>query len=106
MKTIFIDIDGTIFKHGTNLILPGVKEKFQQWLREDCKIIITTGRKESLRQQTEEDLKARGVVYDLLIMGLPRGPRVVINDYKPDNPTVETAIGWTVKRDEGLESLL
>lgn len=54
-KTIFIDIDGTILKHGKNLnnmctakpeILDGVIEKFLEWRRKEYYIVITTARVE------------------------------------------------------------
>ena len=39
-----------------------------------------TGRSESLRKKTEEDLYMFGIPYDLLLMGHADTGRVVIND--------------------------
>lgn len=111
-KTIFLDLDGCVFKHISNpnghaikpedtVLLPGVAEKFNEWIMKDYKIILTTGRKECAREQTIEQLKYHGLVYDVLIMGLGGGFRVLINDYKPGNPD-PTAVGITLPRNEGL----
>ena len=112
-KTVFCDIDGCIVKHGGDMskqvdgkckLLPGVKEKFVEWDRAGHTIILTTGRRESLRACTEAMLLGLGIFYDQLVMGLPRGPRVVVNDRKPDNTTEETALAWSPERNEGLQN--
>lgn len=111
--TIFVDLDGTIIKHNGSLdrqlgtppeLLPGVKDAFADWYRKDYRIIITTGRKESMRKATEEQLRSLGIFYDVLLMGLGRGPRVIINDLKPDSGN-STAISVNIKRNEGLVNL-
>jgi len=87
--TIFLDIDGTILEHLGSLAkalystpLPGTLEKLDEWYRADYKIILITGRRESMREQTVNQLARYKIHYDLLLMGLDRGPRVVINDLK------------------------
>jgi hypothetical protein len=113
MKTIFVDIDGTVLKHNGNLssqittspsLLPGVIEAFNEWNMKGYCIILTTGRKECMRSITERDLLAKGIFYDQLIMGLPRGERVLINDSKPDCHITAQAI--TVTRNKGLSDIL
>lgn len=111
MKTVFIDIDGTIFFQKDNLsdviletpaLLPGVLEKFDEWNWKGYKIIITTGRKESTRDNTEEELRSLGLFWDHLLMGLDAGgERVLINN--SDN--LETARAITVKTNQGLEKI-
>lgn len=102
-KTIFCDIDGCLVKHEDGkTLLPDSKEKILEWIKKDYIIIFTTGRKESRRQETVEMLKAHGIAYDVLIMGLPRGPRVVINDLKPDHPDLRTAESYCIERNIGL----
>lgn len=100
-QTIFCDIDGTVVDHSDQTkLLPGVKEQFKKWVHEECMIILTTGRKESLRDSTVAMLAQHGLPYDLLIMGLPRGERIVINDRKP---TGEATVGcYNPYRNEGL----
>ena len=89
MKTIICDIDGTIFKYlgGTPEVmegrvepLPGVIQQINRWEMEGCRIILITGRRESLRKKTEHDLQRFGIPYDVLLMGYADSGRVVIND--------------------------
>ena len=112
-KTIIIDLDGTLVHHWgslsqqfqkTALLLNGVKEVFDEWDRKGYRIIILTGRKESMRKLTEEQLQNCGIFYDQLIMGVGGGARVLINDLKP-NSEQETAISINVNRNEGLKHL-
>lgn len=109
MKTIFIDIDGTILRHNGNLseqimttpeVLPKVLERFNEWNKKGYHIVLTTGRKECMREMTVKALLAGGVFYDQLIMGLPRGERILINDTKPEMDN--TASAFVVKRNMGL----
>ena len=88
-KTIFCDIDGTIIKHShrfselnknTAQELAGVIEKFNEWDSRGHKIILTTARKESARSFTEHQLHTLGLCWDMLIMGVTSGVRVIIND--------------------------
>lgn len=109
-KIIFLDIDGTILKHhgghSSDLIsqktqlLPGVKEKLDEWEVEGCQIIITTGRKESYRKFTEKQLLVCGIAYDQLIMGLGRGERILVNDKKSDGSNAARA--FCIDRNEGI----
>lgn len=88
-RTIFCDLDGTLLKHvhkysNINRIKPelnlGVLKKFDEWDSLGLKIILVTGRKESARQKTEQDLADLGIPYDQLVMNVGNGPRVMIND--------------------------
>lgn len=109
-KTVFCDIDGTLLPHTGNIInnlhtnspLKKAIESIQQWDKHNYKIILTTGRQESTRKQTEKQLLELGIVYSELIMGLPNGPRVVIND-KKTNGVDNTAYAVNVTRNGGLE---
>lgn len=113
IKTIFCDIDGCIFKHHGNIakiisepceLLPGVVEVFKKWGHRGYKIVLTTGRPESLRSLTDQHIRDAGLYYHYLIMDLPRGPRVVINDTKPES-VIETAACVNIKRDEGMKNV-
>ena len=112
-KTIFCDIDGTLIKHHGSLskqvinepeLLAGVIEKLDEWDRKCYNIILTTGRRESLRDITHEQLSSVGIVYDQLIMGLCGGTRVLINDFKPDSDE-PTAVAINLKRNEGVTNV-
>ena len=109
-KTIFCDIDGTLLKHqgdvsrnifGEPEALENAVESIKQWERLNYTIILTTGRKESTRAQTAAQLASLGIVYDQLIMGLPNGERIVINDKKL-NGVARTARAVNVVRNGGL----
>ena len=90
IRTLFIDIDGTLVKymggghkqvmHQTHELLPGVLERMRWWEAQGHNIILTTGRRESVRERTESELQRLGIPYDTLLMGLVDGGRVVIND--------------------------
>ena len=112
MKTIFIDIDGTMLRHNGDLskqmitppvVLPEVVERFNDWNRKGYHIVLTTGRKECMRKMTVKALLDNGIFYDQLVMGLPRGERILINDTKPDMN--QTARAFVVCRNDGLSSI-
>jgi hypothetical protein len=108
--TIFCDIDGVLMFHHypdetckedyKPLELFGSSKKILEWVRAGHTIVLTTGRKESMRSVTEKQLSSLGIVYDHLIMGLTSGPRYLINDIKPDG--TETAHAINIERNKGL----
>lgn len=113
-KTIFCDIDGCLVKHQGSMtealgiepeILPGVLKKVNEWDALGYKIILTTGRKESARITTEEQLRKIGLSWDQLIMGLGGGDRILINDLKADGDG-PTAIAINLTRNVGMEGLV
>lgn len=112
-KTIFCDIDGTLVEHTGNIIknyqdamkpLGNVSNLIRNWDKHNYRIILTTGRQESTRKHTEQQLALAGIVYHDLIMGLPNGDRVVINDKKEHSPR-NTAYAVNVVRNEGLDNI-
>jgi hypothetical protein len=115
-KTIFVDIDGTLIKHQGQLDLvlhkpkrlPYVIEAFRQWKFNNYCIVVTSSRPESMRVKTEEQLESIGLFWDIMILGLPHGERIVINDVKPgmDITYNPSAIGITLPRDEGLADVV
>ena len=110
-KTIFGDIDGTLWSHkkditkfhqGDNRLLPNTLEAIKSWEKNGYKIILVTGRKENLRQETEKSLTELGIVFDNLIMGLGNGERILINDRK-ENGSKNTAYALNVIRNKGIQ---
>ena len=110
-STIFCDIDGTLVKHAHRFsdlkdinptILPGVREKFNQWDSQGHKIILCTARKESAREMTELHLRMLGLCWDQLIMGVTSGNRILINDKLNVNHP-DRSISCNVITDEGFE---
>lgn len=117
-KALFIDLDGSALRHlgnasnacdpnavkEENYLLDGVKDKFNEWSSKGYIIVLTTARKESMRQVTEWQLRTVGLFWDLLIMGLGNGERIIINDISPRYNGIK-AIGINLKRNEGFENI-
>jgi hypothetical protein len=57
-----------------------------------------------MRTQTERQLQEVGIFYDQLIMGIGGGPRVLINDNKPDGK--EAAFAINIERNKGINDLI
>ena len=112
-KTIICDIDGTLVEHvnpataansSHNMkLLPDTLEKLMEWEANGYKIILLTGRKESMRNITKTQLSKVGIFYDQLIMGVGGGIRYLINDYKPSGE--ESAFAINVKRNVGVKDI-
>jgi ribonucleotide monophosphatase NagD (HAD superfamily) len=108
--TIFCDLDGTIWEQGDpcEIAKPGYQpkmilgsiDKIREWDSKGFKIILTTGRKESLREVTVKQLSYAGVVYDQLVMGIGGGSRVLINDLRANGD--KSAFVIQPKRNEGI----
>lgn len=111
--TIFCDIDGTLVKHAPVTktvdenykleLLDGTIEKLAEWELKGYRIILTTGRKESLRYATEKQLRQAGIFYDMLIMGIGGGARYLINDKKSDGTIA--CFAFSPDRNEGIKSI-
>ena len=112
-KTIICDIDGTLVEHHNPYVvcqpthhmtlLDGTIEKLLEWERKGYNIILLTGRKESMRLVTENQLQQIGIFYDKLIMGVGGGVRYLINDNKPDGN--ESAFAINVERNKGIKDI-
>mgnify|MGYP003151262273 CR=1 FL=1 len=112
--TIFCDIDGTLVQHKAPFIschpdfnmelLEGTLEKLEEWDRAGYNIILTTGRRESMRNQTEQQLAKAGIIYDQLIMGIGGGKRYIINDRKPAGDR-DYAYAINLYRNQGVKDV-
>ena len=101
-KTLFVDIDGTIFYHATNNIIPGTKEKFDEWNEKGYSIIITTARIRDWKDETLRALDENGLRYHVIIFDLPNGDRVVLNDIKEGK---NRAFAINIERDKGIDKV-
>lgn len=109
-KTVICDIDGTLVKHGMPSkvatsghkmeLLPDTLTKLEEWEARGYRIILLTGRKESMRKVTEKQLRDVGIFYDQLIMGVGGGVRYLVNDTKPNGSQAAFAIN--VERNTGI----
>lgn len=112
-KTIICDIDGTLVEHNIPSVtassfaqiklLDGAIEKLLEWERKGYNIILLTGRKESMRKVTEQQLSSVGIFYDQLIMGVGGGERHLVNDIKPTGKL--SAYAHNVERNVGVKGL-
>ena len=113
-KTIFCDIDGTLVTHTKPTdsqkpihkldLLEGTIEKLLEWDKLGYNIILTTGRKESLREVTKNQLAEAGIIYDQLIMGIGGGKRYLINDRKPYGDE-NYAVAINLERNTGIKNI-
>lgn len=111
-KTYFFDIDGTLVFHKDNLsemirgdmdVLDGTVETLLTLRSNGHYIVLTTARPEGVREATVRQLHDAGIFFDQLIMGLPTGPRILVNDKKPDG--LHTAHSVNLERDKGIYHL-
>jgi len=112
-NTIICDIDGTLIEHKGDIckqhiddlnLLDGTLEKIKEWDRKGYRLILLTGRREGVRKYTEDQLAKAGIFYDLLIMGVGNGKRILINDKKASSED-DTAIAFNLKRNEGIKNV-
>ncbi len=111
-KTIFCDIDGTIFKYRQFKtytttpaeLLPGVFIHLTDWKSQGHCIVLTSARPEYLREHTIKELQSNGIPWDQLVLGIGRGARFLINDRDVDNID-DRAIGVNLKRNQGFDSI-
>ena len=110
--SVFCDIDGVLIKHHphsncelhSNKTIDGF-EKLEDWKKAGHTIILTTARNEKYRSKAESLLKDLGIKYDHLVMSLPAGPRILINDHKPSKEFVNQAKAVELPRDFGISKL-
>lgn len=111
-KTIFCDIDGTLFEYrkfetyktSDPVLLSKVDKKLKQWFMEGHMIILTTARPENLREHTIMELEKHNLPYHRLIMEIERGPRYLINDMDPAKPG-KRATEINLERNKGFKNI-
>jgi len=103
-KTWIFDLDGTLVVHGgylngKEIKLPGIDDLFDTIPKNDM-IIIVTGRPESDKETTIQNLKELNIRFDHIIFDAGKGARIVINDTKPSG--YKTAHSFGITRDAGI----
>ena len=124
-KTWFIDIDGTIVRHLSNVELDKVIHEMEDrsYLSEDPipqsldfinsipvndTIVLTTARDSRHEEHTLQMLNHFNIRYDKILFDLRAGPRCLINDIKPtgsagNTKPLNTAHAINVIRNEGIK---
>lgn len=105
--TFFIDFDGTLVKHESKpdydkkpeLIVD--VELLHKLRSNGHRIVITTTRSASKIDSMRNILKRLNIPYDDILMGCSSGPRVLVNDIKPNKPFLQTARAVNISRDSG-----
>ena len=115
-KTLFVDIDGTLFYNSSEHftpkwgdskpILDNIDHIKSLYSKGNIQIILTTSRKEKYKEKTIQQLKEHEIPYDNILFGLLHCRRYLINDYSNTNP-YPTSISVNLKRnDNNLKDLL
>lgn len=89
--SVFCDFDGVLVKHSNhstnnideNIFIEENIEKIKNLKNDGNKIIITTARSVKTKDGFLKLLNNKKIPYDEIVMGLPSGPRLLINDRKP-----------------------
>lgn len=110
-KTLFVDIDGTLFYNSSEFFVPkwgdsdpiieNIEYLKKLYHEGNTQIILTTSRKESFREITIKQLKKYEIPYDNIIFNLFHSKRYLINDYSDTNP-YPTAISINLERNAQL----
>jgi len=110
--TVFCDIDGTIVAHEDKpsytalpRILPGSREKLARWIADGYCVILCTARSSAEEPMLVAALRRLDIPFHRISTGLPSGPRVVINDRKPDAMFTSQALSLEIARNEGIGHL-
>ena len=111
-KTIFSDIDGTLIEQARfedldpNVanVLPGVKEKMDEWYEAGHHIVLTPARPWNLELVTKQQMENAGIRYHQLLMGIGREERILINNNSKGEPDNARAMAVAVGRDAGFNN--
>ena len=104
-KIWILDVDGTLVKHngykidGHDTLLEGVKEFFEKISAKD-KVVLVTARQEKYLRALKEFLKKNNIRYDYLLVDMPTGERILVNDRKPSG--LDMAFAVNKDRDKRL----
>lgn len=100
-KTWFFDFDGTLVLHHSEdiVFIAGVLDFLKKIQDKSDVIIITTSRPNNQRRKIEEAFYSNGVKNFVLLLDLPYGERLLVNDIKPSG--LKTAYAINVQRDSG-----
>lgn len=108
-KTWFLDFDGTLVFQNSHMsdndqILPSTINFFKKFVKEEDYVVITTARNEKdHKDRIKLFMNENNLKCDLVICGLPTGPRILINDKKNDG--TKTAYSFNLDRDQGVKEL-
>ncbi len=95
-STLFVDLDGVLLENSGEYFpptwgeTPAIKDNVDAvnalYRSGRVRIIITTTRKESYREQTLSQMEREGIKYHDIVFGLSHAKRIIVNDYAKSNP--------------------
>ena len=113
-STLIFDIDGVILEHDKGFhgklgkyqypskpIINNVKLLNSYYTKGET-IILMTARPDSERKNLHKELTKLKIQYHKLVMGVPGGTRVLINDKKPSNINFKTAVAIETIRNKDI----
>ena len=118
-STFLIDIDGVIFRqklrwnngnhpiklHPLTDLIGSSRDQINAVYTRGDRVILLTARPIGYKRETQAQLNEAGILYHQLIMSLPTGKRILVNDRKVEEPEVNTAIAINLNRDEGFGNI-
>jgi NDP-sugar pyrophosphorylase family protein/fructosamine-3-kinase len=113
-STLIFDVDGVLLEHDKGF--HGKLEKYKypskpiienikllnSFSRKGDTVILMTARPETEKKNLENELLKFGVNYHKLVMGVPGGTRILINDKKPSNENFKTAVAIETRRNQNI----
>jgi len=107
--TLFVDIDGVLFKNSSEFMQPKWGEtpplvdnvNYIKELKSSgrVQVILTTARSKKFAEVTEKQLANAGIEYDHILYDMLHAKRVIINDHAKSNPP-PACQSYSVQRDE------
>ncbi|HEX4419918.1 MAG TPA: phosphotransferase [Kofleriaceae bacterium] len=112
LGTVFCDIDGVVVTHedvpsydAPLRVLPGSIDKLAAWIDQGYMVVLMTARDPAHEDALRRALATARIPYHRLMMGLPSGPRYLINDRKPSALLTSQAQAFEVERNQGIGHL-
>ena len=114
-STFIVDIDGVIFQHDNGKFSETgdfsenpypIKEnvdKLNELYENGSIILLCSSRPKELATKTKNDLKRIGLKYSDIFLGATSGQRFLINDRKPSNESIDTAISINSTRNQPFQ---
>jgi NDP-sugar pyrophosphorylase family protein/fructosamine-3-kinase len=113
-STLIFDVDGVLLEHDKGF--HGNLEKYKypskpiienikllnSFSRKGDSVILMTARPETERKKLENELLKFNVNYHKLVMGVPGGTRILINDKKPSIVDFKTAVAIETTRNQNI----
>ena len=99
-STIFCKIEGCLLNE--NIIIKSITDRINNAYDEGHIIVLLTNKPENDRNKLINLLKKNNIKFSKILMGLPNGPQISINNY--NNKNNHKSFSFSVKENTGFES--